>query len=114
METRRRPATRAEDCPTAWFCVLERARIDGDRARERKARRELARLGVKVAWPVQAESNEGGATMNAKATRQRPGRPKGAASTTAGGLGSIRADELLPLRELCRRLGKGAKENPGD
>jgi len=41
---------RPEDCATAWFAVLERSRIDGDRDRERQARRELLRLGVRVEW----------------------------------------------------------------
>jgi hypothetical protein len=36
------------DVPTAWFAVLERAIIDGDR--ERKARRNLERLGVRVTF----------------------------------------------------------------
>jgi hypothetical protein len=43
---------RPEDCATAWFAVLERSRIDGDREREEKARRELRRLGVHVEWEV--------------------------------------------------------------
>lgn len=36
------------DVPTAWFAVLERAIADGDREREREARSNLARLGVRV------------------------------------------------------------------
>jgi|LSQX01.3.fsa_nt_gb hypothetical protein len=50
------PPDRPEDCATAWFAVLERARIDGDRQREDQARRELARLGVRVEW--EASRNE--------------------------------------------------------
>lgn len=38
------------DVPTAWFVVLERAIADGDRDREREARRNLARLGVRVTF----------------------------------------------------------------
>lgn len=43
----------------------------------------------------------------------RPGRPAGSKGTgeskTATGLGSIRADELLPLRVVCKRLGLGSR-----
>lgn len=42
--------TRAEDCPTAWFAVLERARIEGDARREAEAVRQLKRLGVTIDW----------------------------------------------------------------
>lgn len=50
MSQRTRPPQRPEDCATAWFAALERARIDGDARREQQARRELARLGVRVEW----------------------------------------------------------------
>ncbi len=36
------------DCPTAWFAVLERARMDGDFERAAEAIRQLRRLGVTV------------------------------------------------------------------
>lgn len=36
------------NCPTAWFVVLERARIDGDHVRAAKALGELRRLGVEI------------------------------------------------------------------
>lgn len=42
--------TKPEDCPTAWFAVLERARLDGDEARAAEAIRQLNRLGVVVHW----------------------------------------------------------------
>lgn len=42
--------SRPEDCATAWFALLERSRIDGDREREAMARRNLNRLGVRVDW----------------------------------------------------------------
>ncbi len=48
--TTTRPAPRPENCPTAWFAVLERARLDGDRQREAEAIRQLQRLGVTVRW----------------------------------------------------------------
>lgn len=38
------------DVPTAWFVVLERAIADSDRKREREARRNLTRLGVRVTF----------------------------------------------------------------
>ena len=38
------------EVPTAWFAVLEDARRNGDREREREARRNLKRLGVKVTF----------------------------------------------------------------
>ena len=55
MATNKTKARAGEDCPTAWFCVLERARLDGDREREQQALRELKRLGVKVDWPREPE-----------------------------------------------------------
>lgn len=36
------------DCPTAWFSVLERARLEHDYERAAEAIRELRRLGVSV------------------------------------------------------------------
>jgi len=41
---------RAEDCPTAWFAVLERANESGDVERAAQALRELRRLGVIVRY----------------------------------------------------------------
>lgn len=37
-----------QNCPTAWFAVLERAREEGDYERAAQAERELRRLGVAV------------------------------------------------------------------
>jgi hypothetical protein len=39
-----------EDCATAWFAVLERARLDDDYERATAAVRELRRLGVTVTF----------------------------------------------------------------
>lgn len=39
---------RPEDCATAWFAALERARLTGDARLERIARDNLRRLGVSV------------------------------------------------------------------
>jgi hypothetical protein len=51
MATSNRPVPqRPEDCATAWFAVLERARLTGDRQLELHALAELHRLGVKVEW----------------------------------------------------------------
>ena len=50
MPQRTKLPQRPEDCATAWFAVLERARIDGDASREEQAKRELARLGIRVEW----------------------------------------------------------------
>jgi hypothetical protein len=44
---------RPENCATAWFAVLERARIEGDRQRESQAIRELRRLGIRVEFDRQ-------------------------------------------------------------
>lgn len=41
---------RPEDCPAAWFVVLERARRTNDFDLAAQARRELERLGVKVTY----------------------------------------------------------------
>ena len=46
---------------------------------------------------------------NGQRRQTRPGRPRGREQNTGDGMGSIRADELLPLRELCRRLGIGSR-----
>ena len=48
MAATRTVAEKAKDCQTAWFAMLERARLTGDRESEARARRELARLGVSV------------------------------------------------------------------
>jgi hypothetical protein len=37
-----------EDCPTAWFAVLERAREVGDPVRAAEAEKQLRRLGVQI------------------------------------------------------------------
>jgi hypothetical protein len=50
-ETRRDdPRAVAEDCPTAWFALLESAWLGGDFERAARARRELRRLGVVVSF----------------------------------------------------------------
>jgi hypothetical protein len=38
----------ARNSPTAWFAVLERARLTGDKVLERRAVAHLKRLGVSV------------------------------------------------------------------
>ena len=43
------------DCATAWFAVLERARLDNDFARAADAVRELRRLGVQVKFDRKRE-----------------------------------------------------------
>ena len=42
------PEPKPEDCATAWFAALERARNIGDRQLERTAIQNLRRLGVQV------------------------------------------------------------------
>ena len=42
------PSPRPEDCPTYWFVILDRARMDDDFERAAQAQRELKRLGVNV------------------------------------------------------------------
>jgi hypothetical protein len=37
-----------ENCATAWFAALERARMTGNLSLETRAKRELLRLGVVV------------------------------------------------------------------
>ena len=49
---RRNPEEPLPDSPTAWFAVLERAVRTGDAKLERRARQELARLGVSVSLPA--------------------------------------------------------------
>ena len=46
MDAEQLPDT--NDSPTAWFAVLERARLTDDYELAALARRELERLGVKV------------------------------------------------------------------
>ncbi len=46
---------RPEDCPTAWFAMLERAQLDGDTQREATAQQELRRLGVRVEFDPGSE-----------------------------------------------------------
>jgi hypothetical protein len=43
-------STQSVDCPTAWFAALERARRIGDSDLASRAKRELNRLGVFVAF----------------------------------------------------------------
>jgi hypothetical protein len=43
----------ARNSPTAWFAVLERARLTGDKALERRAVAQLKRLGVSVQFERQ-------------------------------------------------------------
>lgn len=42
--------TLTENCPTAWFSVLERARTNRDSRLTERALRELHRLGYVVAF----------------------------------------------------------------
>ena len=51
---------RAEDSPTAWFAVLERARLDEDYETAARAKRELSRLGVEVRFRRTSEKRGGG------------------------------------------------------
>jgi hypothetical protein len=46
---------RAEDCPAAWFVVLDRARRTNDLALAERARRELRRLGVVIEFTDQSQ-----------------------------------------------------------
>ena len=39
----------------------------------------------------------------------KPGRPRGSTSQTTGAMGSIKANELMPLTEFMRRMGMGRK-----
>ena len=52
-EPRRQSSSRGDDIsssPIVWFALLERARITSDLALARRARRELARQGVRVVY----------------------------------------------------------------
>ncbi|MDD4888706.1 MAG: hypothetical protein PHU85_02155 [Phycisphaerae bacterium] len=57
-----KPAIDADprDCATAWFVVLERARLDNDFERGAEAQRQLVRLGVKVRFfrPAKGAAND--------------------------------------------------------
>jgi hypothetical protein len=48
QEKPRKATVDPTECPTAWFAVLERARLTEDYERAAHAQRELARLGVRV------------------------------------------------------------------
>jgi hypothetical protein len=48
-------------------------------------------------------------TRQPRPTRRGPGRPRGSTTSTGEALGSIRADELLPLAEFRKRMGIGTK-----
>lgn len=50
----------AEESPTAWFAVLERARRTGDYVLAAQAQRELDRLGVVVKYPAKRPNRKGG------------------------------------------------------
>jgi hypothetical protein len=45
----------AKNSPTAWFAVLERAKLTGDQAMERRALAQLGRLGVSVRFDTAAD-----------------------------------------------------------
>ena len=49
-------STRPEDSPTAWFAVLERARLTRDHGLAERARQQLARLGVAVTFSESSDS----------------------------------------------------------
>lgn len=51
-EKSRRAIAEAEDSPTAWFVVLERSLAASDFERAAAAKRQLARLGISVAYPA--------------------------------------------------------------
>ncbi len=48
----------ATNSPTAWFAVLERARIDRNQSLEQRALRHLRRLGVSVTFTVEASQSD--------------------------------------------------------
>lgn len=52
---------RRDDWPLYWFARLERAAIDGDHESAAEAQRELARLGVRVAYGRPAPTTTEGA-----------------------------------------------------
>ncbi len=49
-------ATKVTESPTAWFAVLERARMAGDYALAERATKELHRLGVEITFHAQDKS----------------------------------------------------------
>ncbi len=53
-------ATKPTDSQTAWFAVLERARMAGDYEMAERATRELCRLGVEITFRPPARDEEGG------------------------------------------------------
>ena len=54
MNATRYPTIDYRESPTAWFCVLERARRENNFVLAARAQRELKRLGVKVAYALGA------------------------------------------------------------
>jgi excisionase family DNA binding protein len=83
---------RSDDCPTAWFAVLDRDRTDGDRLREEKALAELRRLCITVNWGI------------ASGTR-RPGPKPTLAPIFEKLLGLTEVAELLGVsRKMVERL----------
>jgi hypothetical protein len=60
-ESQKPPASETvSDSPTAWFAVLERARLTDNYALADRAMRELERLGVLVRFPRQRKGANGG------------------------------------------------------
>ena len=59
----------AEDSPTAWFVVLERARETHDFARAAEAQKQLERLGVKVTYTTPKPSRRGGTPQSVTTER---------------------------------------------
>jgi hypothetical protein len=55
------------DCPTAWFAVLERARMDNDFKRAAYAESQLERLGVKVRFGPRSTARTGQGVQHARA-----------------------------------------------
>ena len=55
-----RRANTPTNSPTAWFAVLERARLVDDYGLANRARRELERLGVIVRFRRARDRREGG------------------------------------------------------
>jgi hypothetical protein len=54
------PKPPATERPAYWFFILEDARENGDTAGEARARRELARLGVRVSYGTKARKERAG------------------------------------------------------
>jgi len=54
---------KAQNSPTAWFAVLERAKLIGDRLLERRAVAQLKRLGVSVRFE-QVNNQRGGSNRD--------------------------------------------------